>query len=112
MVVVPRLFEVLRARMVKTIEKQGKAAQWMLEQALRLGRVRYERGRLPLHEKPLDLLLERPFRPKVRNRFGGRIKAMVPGGAPLNSAVGPFFPSLGLPPLPGFGQHEASTVTP
>src|SRR3546814_1396820 len=51
MVVVPRLFEVLRARMVKTIEKQGKAAQWMLEQALRLGRVRYERGRLPLHEK-------------------------------------------------------------
>src|SRR3546814_13535105 len=93
MVVVPRLFEVLRARMVKTIEKQGKAAQWMLEQALRLGRVRYERGRLPLHEKPLDLLLERTFRPKVRNRFGGRLTAMVSGGAPLNSDVGLFFQS-------------------
>src|SRR3546814_14633910 len=87
MVVVRRLFEVLRARMVKTIEKQGKAAQWMLEQALRLGRVRYERGRLPLHEKPLDLLLERTFRTKVRNRFGGRLKAMVSGGAPLNRGV-------------------------
>src|SRR3546814_5961351 len=94
--------------MVKTIEKQGKAAQWMLEQALRLGRVRYERGRLPLHEKPLDLLLERTFRPKVRNRFGGRIKAMVSGGAPLNSDVGLFFQSLGLTLLQGYGQTEAS----
>src|SRR3546814_6708031 len=110
MVVVPRLFEVLRARMVKTIEKQGKTAQWMLEQALRLGRVRYERGRLPLHEKPLDLLLERTFRPKVRNRFGGRIKAMVSGGAPLNSDVGLFFQSLGLTLLPGYGQTGESPV--
>ena len=110
MVVVPRLFEVLRARMVKTIEKQGKAAQWMLEQALRLGRVRYERGSLPLYEKPLDLLLERTFRPKVRNRFGGRIKAMVSGGAPLNSDVGLFFQSLGITLLQGYGQTEASPV--
>src|SRR3546814_2291625 len=65
---------------------------------------------LPLHEKPLDLLLERTFRPKVRNRFGGRIKAMVSGGAPLNSDVGLFFQSLGLTLLQGYGQTEASPV--
>src|SRR3546814_8311929 len=82
----------------------------MLEQVLRLGRVRYARGRLPRHEKPLALLLERTFRPKVRNRFGGRIKAMVSGGAPLNSDVGLFFQSLGLTLLQGYGQTEASPV--
>src|SRR3546814_6502135 len=55
-------------------------------------------------------LLERTFRPKVRNRFGGRIKAMVSGGAPLNSDVGLFFQSLGLTLLQGYGQTEASPV--
>src|SRR3546814_2571295 len=35
MVVVPRLFEVIRARMIKSVEKQGKLANWMLNQALR-----------------------------------------------------------------------------
>ncbi len=37
MVVVPRLFEVIRARMIKSVEKQGKLANWMLNQALRVG---------------------------------------------------------------------------
>jgi long-chain acyl-CoA synthetase len=110
MIVVPRLFEVLRARMVKAVEKQGKAAQWMLDQALRLGRVRYERGSLPLYERPLNLLLERAFRPRIRQRFGGRIKAMVSGGAPLNADVGIFFQSIGLTLLQGYGQTEASPV--
>src|SRR3546814_4873682 len=35
MVVVPRLFEVIRARMIKSVAKQGKLAKWMLNQALR-----------------------------------------------------------------------------
>src|SRR3546814_6972594 len=33
MVVVPRLFEVIRARMIKSVAKQGKLANWMLNQA-------------------------------------------------------------------------------
>src|SRR3546814_16922465 len=106
MVVVPRLFEVLRARMVKTLEKQCKAAQWMLEQSLRLGRVRYERGRLPLPEQPLDRQLEGTSRTKVRNRFGWRINAMVSGGAPVNSDVGLFLKSRGRRRLQGEGRNE------
>jgi long-chain acyl-CoA synthetase len=35
MVVVPRLFEVLRARILKQIEKQGKVANFMMDSALR-----------------------------------------------------------------------------
>lgn len=110
MVVVPRLFEVLRQRMSKAIEKQGGAAVWMLEQALRLGRKRYEKGRLPLTDKPLDLLLDRTIRKKVQGRLGGRLKAMVAGGAPLNPEVGIFFAALGVTLLQGYGQTEAAPV--
>ena len=111
MVVVPRLFEVLRQRMAKTIEKQGGLAAKLLDQALRLGRKKYDAGhRLSLWDKPLDLLLERTIRKKVKGRFGGRLKAMVAGGAPLNPEVGIFFYSLGVTLLQGYGQTEAAPV--
>ena len=47
------------------------------------------------------------LRPKIAARFGGRIKAMVSGGAPLNPEVGIFFHSLGLTLLQGYGQTES-----
>jgi long-chain acyl-CoA synthetase len=110
MVVVPRLFEVLRARMQKTIEKQGGLAPRLLSAAERLGRKRYETGRLPLHNRPLDFLIDRTLRAKVRTRFGGRLKAMVAGGAPLNPEVGFFFDAIGVTILQGYGQTESGPV--
>jgi long-chain acyl-CoA synthetase len=46
----------------------------------------------------------------VRQRFGGRLKAMVSGGAPLAYEVGVFFIALGVPLLQGYGQTEAAPV--
>jgi long-chain acyl-CoA synthetase len=109
MVVVPRLFEVLRARIVKNIEKQGGIAPGLLRRAEALG-AKQLAGGLPAWDKPADLLLERIFRPKIRQRFGGRMKAMVSGGAPLNPEIGVFFHSLGLTLLQGYGQTEAGPV--
>lgn len=111
MVVVPRLFEVLRQRMSKTIEKQGGLAARLLDQAMKLGRKKYDNGhKLPLWDRPLDLILERTIRKKVSARFGGRLKAMVAGGAPLNPEVGIFFYSLGVTLLQGYGQTESGPV--
>ena len=109
MVVVPRLFEVLRQRIVKAIEKQGKLPSYLLNRALAIGRERAAGG-LPLRDMPMDLILDRTLRPQVQKRFGGRMKAMVSGGAPLNSDVGLFFQSLGLTLLQGYGQTEAAPV--
>jgi long-chain acyl-CoA synthetase len=106
MIVVPRLFELLRARIIKQIEKQGRAAQWLLGRALALD----AKPRRGLLDAPLDLLLERTIRKRVRGRFGGRIKALVSGGAPLNADVGRFFQALGIPLLQGYGQTEAGPV--
>ncbi len=109
MVVVPRLFEVIRARMLKNVEKQGKLANYLLAQALRVGRKDYE-GRLSLFDRPMDFAVGRLFRPKIVQRFGGRMKAMVSGGAPLNPEIGIFFHSVGLTLLQGYGQTEAAPV--
>jgi long-chain acyl-CoA synthetase len=109
MVVVPRLFEVLRQRILKNVEKQGRLTNYLMRRALTIGSKAY-RGSVPLWDRPMDLLLERTLRPKISARFGGRIKAMVSGGAPLNPEVGIFFHSLGLTLLQGYGQTEAGPV--
>ncbi len=109
MVVVPRLFEVLRQRILKQVEKQSRFAQYLMKRALEIGAKKYA-GTLPVWDRPMDLLLDRTLRPKIGARFGGRIKAMVSGGAPLNPEVGIFFHSLGLTFLQGYGQTEAAPV--
>ena len=109
MVVVPRLFEVLRQRILKQVEKQGKLNNYLLGRALSIGAKGYA-GSVPLWDKPMDFFLGRTLRPKIAARFGGRIKAMVSGGAPLNPEVGIFFHSLGLTLLQGYGQTEAAPV--
>lgn len=109
MVVVPRLFEVLRQRIMKQVEKQGGAAKALMDRALALGE-RQAEGRYRFGDKTLNFVLERLLRPKIRQRFGGRIKAMVSGGAPLNPDVGVFFQAMGLTMLQGYGQTEAGPV--
>lgn len=109
MVVVPRLFEVLRTRIIKQVEKQGKVANFMMDSALKIAEHSKE-GKKRLRDRPLDFLVEKALRPKIRAKFGGRVKAMVSGGAPLNPEVGNFFDAMGLTVLQGYGQTEAGPV--
>jgi long-chain acyl-CoA synthetase len=109
MVVVPRLFEVLRQRIQKSVEKQGRLPRYLMRRALEIGSRRYE-GQRRLIDLPMDLLLDRTIRSKISQRFGGRLKALVSGGAPLNPDVGVFFDALGLTLLQGYGQTEAGPV--
>jgi long-chain acyl-CoA synthetase len=109
MVVVPRLFEVLRARMIKMVEKQGKLPNYLLDRALTIGERDYG-GKKRLRDAPMRVILSRTLKPKIRAKFGGRLKAMVSGGAPLNPDIGIFFQSLGITLLQGYGQTEAGPV--
>ena len=109
MVVVPRLFEVLRTRIIKQVEKQGRLANFMMDSALKISEHAKE-GKTRLRDRPLDFIVEKALRPKIRAKFGGRIKAMVSGGAPLNPEVGNFFDAMGLTMLQGYGQTEAGPV--
>jgi len=109
MIVVPRLFEVLRDRIIRQVEKQGKFANFLLDEALALAE-RKATGHRRLIDWPIELLLDVTLRPKIKARFGGRIKALVSGGAPLNPEVGAFFESMGLVMLQGYGQTECAPV--
>ncbi|MGT2514980.1 AMP-dependent synthetase/ligase [Sphingomonas panni] len=107
MVVVPRLFEVLRTRITKAVQKQGRVSSWLLDRAVAIGS---KEDGPTLLDRPTKLLVDTLLKPKVGKRFGGRLKAMVSGGAPLNPEIGGFFQSLGLCFLQGYGQTEAAPV--
>ena len=108
---VPRLFELLHKRILQTALRGGGTKAKLFNLALELGTKRYTAPKsLTLKDRALDLLVDRLVRRKVRRRFGGRLKAFVSGGAPLNQEVGLFFLSLGINLMQGYGQTEAGPV--
>jgi long-chain acyl-CoA synthetase len=107
---VPRLFEVLRGRMLAQREKQGRLAQALFDRALALGLRRMDGPPLGPLARLEDAVLDRLVRQKVRERFGGQLVAMVSGGARLDPDLSGFFLALGLPVIQGYGQTEAGPV--
>ncbi|WP_425403309.1 AMP-dependent synthetase/ligase [Hwanghaeella sp.] len=111
MTAVPRLYETMRTRILRAAEKSGGLKEKLLHKAVEIGKKRYrDPGSLTLCERALDPLLTKLVRSKVSERFGGRLKAFVSGGAPLNQDVAQFFTALGLRILQGYGQTEAAPV--
>jgi long-chain acyl-CoA synthetase len=111
MLAVPRLYEVMHQRIMRSVDKTTGLRRRLFDSALALGRKRYEQPRsLSLRERLLDRLVERLVRDKVRQRFGGRLKALVSGGAALNFEIGLFFTALGVRLLQGYGQTETSPI--
>ncbi len=106
---VPRLFEVIRERVSAQVAKVGGTKERLFDKALELGLKRLD-GRLNPLEWVMDKVLDRLVREKVRARFGGRIKALVSGGARLDPDLSGFFLALGVTVLQGYGQTEAGPV--
>ncbi|MDX8411822.1 MAG: long-chain fatty acid--CoA ligase [Mariprofundaceae bacterium] len=106
---VPRLFEVIRSRMLGQVAKQSGLKQFLFHAYIDLaGRSR--RGGLSWFGGVRYHLLDRLVGEKVRQRFGGRLRMLVSGGAPLSVEVGEFFDCLGLPIVEGYGMTEASPL--
>jgi long-chain acyl-CoA synthetase len=108
---VPRFYELIHQRIRQSARKAGKMQQRLIEAAMALGRRRYqEADRFSLldhlADRALDVLVRRP----IRARFGGRLRAMVSGGAPLSIDVSTALRGLGLPVVQGYGQTEAGPL--
>ena len=110
MTVVPRVLEVIRARVLAQVARQPATKKKLFQRALDLGLKREAGGKLTLGERILDPILDRLVRAKVRARFGGRLLACVCGGARLEPEVGRFFMALGLRIIQGYGQTEAGPI--
>jgi long-chain acyl-CoA synthetase len=100
----------MHQRIRRGIEREKGLKRRLFEQAVTLGKMRLAGERPGLGGRLLEPLLEKLVRNKVRARFGGRLKAMVSGGAPLNPEIGSFFLALGVQLLQGYGQTEAAPV--
>ena len=109
MVVVPRLFEMLRAKIMKQVDKDGGLPAYLMSRAMTIETKRAAGKSVPW-DLPMDGILSLTLRRKVGRKFGGRMKALVSGGAPLNPDVGLFFQAMGLTMLQGYGQTEAGPV--
>ena len=111
MTAVPRLYEALHQRITHGVRTAGGVKEKLFEQALNVGIQRYRKqGKIGFGQRLIDPLLERLVRDKVRARFGGRLKALISGGGPLDPGIGLFFTALGLRVLQGYGQTEAAPV--
>ena len=110
MTAVPRLYEMLHQRIQQGVRKAGGSKEKLFDKAVALGRRRHLGETLGIVEKIQDAVLDKLVRDKVRARFGGRLKALVSGGAPLNPEIGLFFTALGLRILQGYGQTETAPV--
>jgi len=110
MTAVPRLYETMHQRISRQVERERGLKRALFEKAVAIGRKRLVDQPLSIGERVIDPLLEKLVRGKVRARFGGRLKAMISGGAPLNPEIGSFFLGLGVRLLQGYGQTEAAPV--
>jgi long-chain acyl-CoA synthetase len=111
MLVVPRLFEMIKGRVETAVEKQGGKKEKLFRRTLELGRKKLDDpASLTFMEKVENKCLDILVRKKIQAHFGGKIKAMVSGGAALNPDVGSFFRAFGLTMLQGYGQTETGPL--
>ena len=107
--VVPRILEVVRGRILLQAGREKPWKQRLFAAALAAGLRRLDDAETAadrLARPLLDLVVRR----RVAARFGGRLAALVSGGARLDPEVGRFFQAMGLPVLQGYGQTEAGPV--
>jgi len=111
MTAVPRLYETLHQRISMGVRKAGGSKEKLFGKAIDLGQRKFhEPDSLRLGDRFKDRVLDKLVRDKVRARFGGRLKALVSGGAPLNPDIAMFFTALGLRILQGYGQTETAPL--
>ena len=92
---VPRLFEVIRNRIIDTIKAQKK--WWLASVVLKYGRLLQKIG--------LGFVV-RGIQTKVRAVFGGRVRLLIAGGAATKPEVETFYERLGIGFIQGYGLTE------
>ncbi len=107
---VPRVLEVIRARVLGQVAREKPWRQRLFQMALSVGLKRVDNLPLSMAERIADPLLGHLVRSKVQARFGGRLIAAMSGGARLDPEVGRFFLGLGIKIMQGYGQTEAGPV--
>ncbi len=110
---VPRVYERAYLKVTQQVAKEEPRKQKIFRWALRTGQ-RYANARLDRFVSPW-LALQRALADRlvfqtIRERFGGRLRLAISGGAPLGTEVSEFFEAVGLNLHQGYGMTEAAPV--
>ena len=110
MTAVPRFYQNLYQKINASFNKATGFKKKLIYKMIKLGSKKINKERLSILEKIFDSILEKLVRGKIKAQFGGKLKAFVSGGGPLDKEVGTFLNAIGLPTLQGYGLTETSPV--
>ena len=110
MTAVPRFYQNLFSKISFNFSKQKGLKKKLINKTIFLGVKTLNKEKLNFNEKIINYLCEILVRRKVKNQFGGKLKAFVSGGGALDQKIGEFLNSIGLPTLQGYGLTETSPV--
>ena len=110
MTAVPRFYQNLYSKIFLNFSKQKGFKKKLIENTILLGTKTLNKEKLNLKQKIINFLCEILVRKKIKNQFGGKLKAFVSGGGALDQKIGEFLNSIGLPTLQGYGLTETSPV--
>lgn len=112
---VPRTFEKGREGVLREVASRGPVARRLFDRALQVGaamsRAKRAKQRPSLALRAEHAALDRAVLAPIRARFGGRLRFLISGGAPLSVDVAEFFWAIGLPILEGWGLTETAAAT-
>ena len=110
MTAVPRFYQNLYQKINVTFAKTTGLKKFLINNTVKLGKKKLFNNRIYMIEIFLNFICEKLVRKKIKNQFGGNLKAFVSGGGALDKEVGSFLNSIGLPTLQGYGLTETSPV--
>ncbi|NMN67214.1 long-chain acyl-CoA synthetase [Candidatus Pelagibacter ubique] len=110
MTAVPRFYQNLYQKINASFNKVTGIKKILINQTVRLGKKKLNKKNLSLIENLMNFICEKLIRKKIKNQFGGKLKAFISGGGALDQEVGSFLNAIGLPTLQGYGLTETSPV--
>tara|TARA_B110000967_G_C18852805_1_gene545542 strand:- start:160 stop:1842 length:1683 start_codon:yes stop_codon:yes gene_type:complete len=110
MTAVPRFYQNLFNKINLNFSKQKGIKKILIDKTLELGRKKLNKKKLNFKEKIINTFCEILIRKKIKQQFGGNLKAFISGGGALDQNIGEFLNAIGLPTLQGYGLTEASPV--
>jgi long-chain acyl-CoA synthetase len=112
---VPRVLErvhtAVTASFAEATGVKRRLIDWSLDVGERASERRMRGQPLPPTLAARHKLADRLVYSKVKSRLGGRMRAVISGGAPLARDIGAFFHKLDILILEGYGQTEGTTAT-
>ena len=110
MTAVPRFYQNLYQKINNTFYKTKGLKSILVNQTVNLGKKKLDKKSFSLIENFINFICEKLVRKKIKNQFGGNLKAFISGGGALDKEVGAFLNAIGLPTLQGYGLTETSPV--